>query len=84
MGRQITIDLAESLISLGFAKTTQHMNVTSTDVQLKSYLKKLQAAQSRASKHNLPWPISVLIATISQFIYKKLLPSKYRLPELVR
>lgn len=90
---QPNIDLAESLISLGFAKTVQQLNGTeavevktaaSTDAQLRSYLKKLQTAQSKASARNLPWPLSLLMAQIWRLIYVKVLPSKYRLPELVR
>lgn len=91
--------MAESLISLGFAKTIQQPKeikgkagagakskavLSSTDAQLKSYLKKLQTAQSKASARDLPWPLSVLTAQIWRLIYVKLLPSKYRLPELVR
>lgn len=87
---QPNIDLAESLISLGFAKTVQQTKEvktaagTSTDAQLESYLKKLQLAQSKASARDLPWPLSILMARIWRLIYVKLLPSKYRLPELVR
>lgn len=93
---QPNIDLAESLISLGFAKTIQQPKAvkagtgakvaaaSSTDVQLKSYVKKLQTAQSKASARGPPWPLSILMAQIWRLIYVKLLPSKYRLPELVR
>lgn len=91
--------MAESLISLGFAKTIHQPKAakaeaktttavaaasSSTDAQLKSYLKKLQTAQSKASARDLPWPLSILMAQIWRLIYVKLLPSKYRLPELVR
>lgn len=84
------IDLAESLISLGFAKTVKQSKdsgavaAASTDAQLKNYLKKLQSAQSKASGRGLPWPLSILMAQIWRLIYVKVLPSKYRLPELVR
>ncbi|XP_055315042.1 uncharacterized protein LOC129575432 [Sitodiplosis mosellana] len=79
-----SIDLAESLISLGFAKTNSQLGISSADAQLKSYLKKLQAAQAKACNRGLPWPINLLTSNISRLIYKKLFPPKYRLPELVR
>lgn len=81
---QPAIDLAESLISIGFAKPSQQLGVSSTDAQLKSYLNKLRAAQAKAAKRGLPWPISVLTTRLSHMINHKVLPSKYRLPELVR
>lgn len=81
---QPAIDLAESLISIGFAKPSQQLGVASTDAQLKSYLNKLRAAQAKAAKRGLPWPISVLTTRLSHMINHKVLPSKYRLPELVR
>ncbi|XP_031617709.1 uncharacterized protein LOC116337366 [Contarinia nasturtii] len=81
---KLSIDVAESLIKLGFAKTSPQQSVMSTDVQLKKYLKKLQIAQSKATQRGLPWPLSAIISRISQLIYNKVFPAKYRLPELVR
>lgn len=81
---KITIDLAESLLSLGFARHANFSIKDSKDQQLKSYLIKLKKAQQKASKQSLPWPIDLILSQITRLVYKKVLPSKYRLPELVR
>lgn len=78
------IDLAESLIKLGFARASDISQPITTDASLKNYIKKLKKAQIKASKRPLPWPINSIQYRLSRLIYDKVLPPKYRLPELVR
>lgn len=93
--QQPSIDLAESLISLGFAKVADGTPIGSLDrdAQLKNYRKNLVKIQAKAIQSRngiwstIPppiWPINVLEKLIKRAIYKKVLPVKHRLPELVR
>jgi len=92
-----SIDLAESLISIGFAKLTdEHLFAKSTlarDEQIKRYKQKLIKIQAKAKRERnglwssspAPiWPLNLLEKQVEQLVYKKVLPEKYRLPELVR
>lgn len=97
---QPKIDLAESLISLGFArikdskKSNEIVAVLTRDEQLKKYYDKLDKIQADAKRNRrglwasivppTPWPLSVIKSQISKFVYNKILPAKSRLPELVR
>lgn len=97
---QSSIDLAESLISLGFARTSDSKSIVvlpeilTKDEQLKKYQQKLDKIQTKAKQNRLglwlsivppsPWPLNVIKAQASKFIFNKVLPTKLRLPELVR
>lgn len=92
--------MAESLISLGFAsikdskKANEIVSALTRDEQLKKYYDKLDKLQANAKRNRRglwasvvppsPWPLSVINSQLSKFIYSKILPSKLRLPELVR
>lgn len=97
---QASIDLAESLISLGFARKNDSkkaigiVSALTRDEQLRRYYDKLDKIQANAKRNRRglwasvvppsPWPLSVINAQLSKFIYNKILPAKLRLPELVR
>lgn len=97
---QPSIDLGESLISLGFARIVnpnvpKHITDALTkDEQLKRYYKHLEKIQTKAKlqRNGLwssiipppPWPIRFVKQQISNVLYNKILPTKQRLPELVR
>lgn len=81
---QPNIDLAEALLSLGFAHHDKSSAALTKDEQWKKYLKDLERVQAKASKKPLPWPLSKIQAYIIQLIYNKILPRKYSLPKLVR
>lgn len=82
---QPSIDLAEALISLGFARHdgTVAANIKK-DSQWTKYLKGLERAQAKATRKPLPWPLSTFEAYIVRLIYDKVLPRRYSLPKLVR
>lgn len=71
--------MAEALISIGFAKTSQQIDVKSTDEQLQLYKKQLKKKQLKVLRRKSSW--SILLVDL---ICKLILPAKYRLPELVR
>lgn len=97
---QPSIDLAEALISLGFARITDAKEtvaiLTSADdkVQLKKYYDQLDKIQAKAKRNRrglwastvppAAWPLSVIKSYVSKFFRDKLLPARARLPELVR
>lgn len=95
-----TLDLAESLLSLGFAKLSDQKSpsdlpsVLSADEQLKKYFATLNKTQVKAKNGRQgiwsvlipppPWPLSVIKSKTSKAIHNHVLPTKMRLPELVR
>lgn len=82
---QPSIDLAEALISLGFAKHDKTIAPKTTkDAQWTKYLKELERVQAKATKKPLPWPLHTFQAYIIRLIYDKILPRRYSLPKLVR
>lgn len=94
---QTTIDLAESLISIGFAKLSDNKSLAkgglSRDEQIQRYKQRLTRIQAKAKRErngiwsSIPrpiWPLNVLQKQAAQLVYKKVLPEKHRLPELVR
>lgn len=81
---QSSIDLAEALISLGFARHDKSAAADTKDAQLTKYLKGLERAQAKAARKPFPWPISRIESLITQLIYDKILPRRYSLPKLVR
>lgn len=84
IGQQTNIDLAEALISLGFARHDKSAAADTKDAQLAKYLKGLERTQAKATRKPFPWPIGKLESLLTQLIYDKVLPRKYSLPKLVR